>query len=241
MNWSRKVQKFFSREGFESIREHARRWTHPVNPKKILNTLDPMKVAEFRAHYPEGPNSPRYYHFADVHYWIGVNVERGQDLWLDRAPPLRILDLGCGVGYFLYVCRYFGHDVLGLDVGDRQLFNDGLALLNVPRVMARIEANVPLPSLEQKFDLVTAHRLVFDRIGDPNAMNRWRPEHWKFFLEDVRSRILTPDGRLLLDFNPRPDRTFFSPELHEFFLSEGARIFRSKALFSRDRNRRPRF
>jgi hypothetical protein len=53
---------------------------------------------------------------------------------------------------------------------------------------------------------------------------------------------LNEDGRLLLDFNPRPDcSSFFTPELRQFFLSQGARIFRSKALLGVDPNQRPRF
>jgi len=53
---------------------------------------------------------------------------------------------------------------------------------------------------------------------------------------------LNENGRLLLDFNPRPDgSSFFTPELREFFLSQGARIFRSKALLGADPNQRPRF
>jgi len=47
---------------------------------------------------------------------------------------------------------------------------------------------------------------------------------------------------LLLDFNPRPDgSSFFTPRLREFFLSQGARIFRSKALLGVHPNQRPRF
>jgi hypothetical protein len=47
---------------------------------------------------------------------------------------------------------------------------------------------------------------------------------------------------LLLDINPRPDgSSFFTEELRAFFESQGARIFRSKALFAADPAKRPRF
>jgi len=47
---------------------------------------------------------------------------------------------------------------------------------------------------------------------------------------------------LLLEFHPRSNGiSFFTPELRACFLSQGARIFRSKALLAADPNERPRF
>jgi hypothetical protein len=47
---------------------------------------------------------------------------------------------------------------------------------------------------------------------------------------------------LLLDFNPRPDgSSFFTLELRRFFRSQGARIFRSKALLAKNPKERPKF
>jgi hypothetical protein len=91
---------------------------------------------------------------------------------------------------------------------------------------------------------VTAHRVCFhrlDRAAD-DKWNEWEPSDWKFFIDDIRTRFLRPDGRLLLEFNPRRDgSSFFTPELRALFLAQGARIFRSKALFAEDPNERPRF
>ncbi len=177
-------------------------------------------------------------------YWIGINVERAQDLWLDRSPPLRILDLGCGAGYFLYVCRFFGHEGLGLDTDEEPLFRGTTELLNVRRAVSRIHPQVPLPELGEKFDLVTAHRVCFHRVGRAanGAWNEWASADWKFFIDDIRRRFLTRNGRLLLDFNPRPNgSSFFTSELRASFLAQGARIFRSKALLATDPDQRPRF
>jgi len=98
MKLSRKVHKLFSPEALASVYEHASRSTHPVSARRILATLDRAEVAKLREHYPRGPNFPKINRFADVPYWIKINVERAQDLWLDRTPPRRILDLGCGAG-----------------------------------------------------------------------------------------------------------------------------------------------
>lgn len=243
MRLSHKIGKLFSLDALQSSWEHAARCLHPVNTKRILATVDREKMSKLREKYPYKTNSPRINRFEDADYWIAINVERAQDLWLDRTPPLRILDLGCGAGFFLHVCGLFGHDPLGLDTDSEPLFRGTTEVLNVRRVIARIEKHVPLPDLPQKFDLITGHRVCFHRIRHDNGEpDEWSTNDWKFLINDIRTRFLKPRGRLLLDFNPRRDgSSFFTPELREFFRSEGANIFRSKALLAADPNHRPRF
>src|SRR2546421_1176136 len=240
MRFSRNLRKLFSKELFTSAFEHLSRATHPVNKRRILDDIDWLQFKNLRHQYPYRPDLRRINRFEDVAYWIDINVERAQDLWLDRSPPLHILDLGCGAGYFLYVCKHFGHHVLGFDTDDDPLFRATIALLDVPRVVGRIGRQTPLPDLHQTFDLITAHRICFNRIGRAREGVEWSTSDWEFFLNDIRARFLSEHGRLLLDFNPRPDgSSFFTPELREFFLSQGARIFRSKALLGKDPNQRP--
>jgi SAM-dependent methyltransferase len=242
MRFSRKLRKLFSKELFTSAFEHLSRARHPVNKRRILDDIDWLQFRNLRHQYPYPRGSPQINRFEDVVYWIDINVERAQDLWLDRAPSLRILDLGSGAGYFLYVCKHFGHDVLGFDTDNEPLFRATTALLDVPRVIGRIERQTPLPDLGEKFDLVTAHRICFRRIGRVRDGVEWSPADWEFFINDIRTRFLNENGRLLLDFNPRPDgSSFFSAELRRFFLSQGTRIFRSKALLGADPKVRPRF
>jgi SAM-dependent methyltransferase len=218
---------------------------HPVSAGRILATIDREEFARLRERYPHRPTSPRINRFEDTDYWIPVNVKRAQDLWLDRSPRLRILDLGCGPRYFLYICRLFGHEALGLDTDNEPLFRGTTALLGVRRVISRIDPGIPLPDLGQRFDLVTAHRVCFHRIRGARKrgrQNEWTPDDWNFFISDIRTRFLEPAGRLLRDFNSRHDgSSFFTPELRAYFLSQGARIFRSKALLAAHPNRRPRF
>ena len=242
MRFSRKLQKLFSRDAFASASEHLSRLLHPVNQREILDDIDWLQFRDLRHKYPYRPGSAQINRFEDIVYWVDINVERAQDLWLDRATPLRILDLGSGAGYFLYVCKYFGHDVLGFDTDSEPLFGAATELLGVRRVIGRIERQTPLPDLGQKFDLVTGHRVCFHRIGKVRDGVEWSPADWRFFIDDIRSRFLEPNGRLLLDFNPRPDGSpFFTPELRKFFLSQGARIFRSKALLGADPDKKPIF
>src|SRR5437016_6756034 len=182
MRFSRKLQKLLSPDLFASAFEHLSRRTHPVNRRPILDTLDRAQFEKLREQYPYRPGSPRINRFEDVVYWIEINIERAQDLWLDRTSPLRILDLGCGAGYFLYVCWFFGHEGLGLDTDEEPLFRGTTELLNVQRVVSRIHPQVPLPDLGEKFDLITGHRVCFHRIARaPNGQwNEWASADWRF-------------------------------------------------------------
>ena len=207
---------------------------HPVNTRRILAALYRLEFERIRERYPNRPEPRRIKKF----------ILRAQDLWLDRSPPLHILDLGCGAGYFLCICRFFGHEGTGLDTDDWPLYREITALLNVRRVISRIEPQVPLPDLSERFDLVTAIRVCFYLKGWPQNVpgNEWTPADWTFFLNDIRTRFLKPGGRLFLEFNPRPDdSSFFTPQLRECFLAQGARIFRSKALFAAYPTERARF
>ena len=243
MRATRKLAKLLSLDALQSLSEHAARWTHPVSAKKILATIDQAALDRLREKYPRHPDSPKINRFEDAEYWIRPNLKRVQDLWLDRSPPMRVLDLGCGSGFFLYIGKLFGHEVVGLDRDTNPLFRGMIELLKVPRVTSDIQPLVPLPDLGPPFDLVTAYRICFQRIrGDQKGVwKEWAPNEWKFFINDVRTRLLKPDGRLLLDFNPRDDGSYFDPDVKDFFESEGARFFRSKVLFGADRNERARF
>ena len=244
MRLSRKFQKLFSQDAAQSLWEHACRWTHPVSARLILATIDRAELERLRERYPYRPNARRINAYEDAAYWIGVNVKRIQDLWLDRSPPLQILDLGCGPGYFLYLTRLFGHQALGLDPDDEPFFRGTTKHFGVRRVVARIQPQTPLPDLGKKFDLVTGHRVCFHRIAraENGGWLEWSPVDWEFFINDVRTRFLKPDGRLLLEFNRRQDgSSFFTEEWRDFFEAQGARILRWKALLAADPNRRARF
>ncbi len=244
MRLSQKLQKICSLDAGQSLWEHVCRSTHPVSAQRILGTINRSELERLRERYPYRQNARKINAYEDATYWIGVNLKRAQDLWLDRSSPLQILDLGCGAGYFLYLCRLFGHEALGFDTDEEPFFRGTIEFFNVRRVIGRIEPQTPLPDLGRKFDLVTGHRVCFHRLGrtENGEWREWTPDDWEFFIKDVRTRFLQREGRLLLEFNRRQDgSSFFTDEMRAFFESQGARIFRWKALLAADRRRRPRF
>lgn len=238
MNFKRKLQKIFHPDGLRSAQEHLRRLAHPVDRRPMLRALDPARLAAVRARYldaRDGGGVGNSAKFADADYWLKVNVERAQDLGLDRRKGLRILDLGCGAGYFLYVCERLGHEAVGVDLDENPLYREMTALLGVRRVVGRIEAFSPLPELPGKFDLVTSHCICFQKttpLPGEGQWREWQVEEWRFFLNTLRDEVLQPNGKILLDFNPRASGHHYPADVQAYFRAQGGRLFRSKVFLN---------
>ena len=193
----------------------------------MIETIDPKGFEQIRQRYPvKGPtaDSPK---FLELERWIDINIRRTRDIELDLGRPKRILDLGCGAGYFLYIVQLLGHDGLGLDLDQLPMFGDLTSLLGVRRVIWQIKAFDPLPDLG-KFDLITAFLICFNRHKQANV---WGVPEWEFFLDDL-AKHLTLRGRVWLELNQEYDGTFYKPELKEFFQKRGAKIDRHKVIFN---------
>ncbi len=139
-----------------------------------------------------------YTKYLDIERHMGRAARQATTVGLHKAAPSRILDLGCGSGYFLAIARHMGHDVLGLDMPDYEMFDDTLALLNVPRVDHVIRAYNPLPNFDRRFDVITGHQVWFNWTGRKEP---WSADEWAYFLDDCRSQ-LAPEGRMRFELNP---------------------------------------
>jgi SAM-dependent methyltransferase len=170
-----------------------------------------------------GEEWPKY---LDSRKWIGINLRRVRRLELDFGRRRRVLDLGSGAGYFLYLCRWFGHEAIGLDIDEVPLYREMARLLRWPRVVWRIAPFVPLPDLGGKFDLITGFMICFN---NHNRADLWGAPEWDFFLTDLR-RHLKPDGRIWFELNRERDGTFMTDELRQLLESRGARV-RDKLIF----------
>jgi len=177
----------------------------------VIETIDPEGFEQIRQRYAiEGPTVdwPKY---LDLERWIDVNIRRIRRLEIDLMRPKRILDLGCGTGYFLYIAQLLGHEGLGLDLDELPMFGDLTRLLGVRRVIWEIKAFL----------------ICFNRHKQANV---WGVPEWEFFLDDL-GKHLTPRGRVWLELNQEYDGTFYTPELKEFFEKRGAKIDRHKVVF----------
>jgi SAM-dependent methyltransferase len=227
-----KIRKLVDGRSLASARKHTLRLLRTkrfrLTPKRVIETIDPVGFEQIRKRYAvanPGADWPKY---LDLDRWIRINVRRIRELELDLARPKRILDLGCGAGYFLYIAQLLGHSGLGLDMDRLAMFREVTRLLGVRRVVQRIETFQPLPDFGQKFDVITAFMICFNNHKMPDL---WKVREWDFFLDDL-AKHLTPRGRVWLELNQEYDGTFYTPELKEFFQKRGAKINEQKVVFN---------
>jgi 2-polyprenyl-3-methyl-5-hydroxy-6-metoxy-1,4-benzoquinol methylase len=108
--------------------------------------------------------------------------------WACRASecvdrPLRVLDIGCGEGYFAAALAQRGAEVVAVDVAEEPL-RRARALL--PGLDARlVEPEAPLPLEDSSFDVVWSGETI-EHVADTS---QW--------LSEVR-RVLRPGGLLVL-------------------------------------------
>jgi SAM-dependent methyltransferase len=225
MRFSHKLKKLLNRDAYESAKATFLRLSYPLDAKPFIDAIDRDAFNAIKERYfsPNDAVSPKKY--LNLENWMRTNVKRVRDLRLRKAPPrLRILDIGCGSGYFLHIAKCLGHDVLGIDIDKEPIFRETMALLGLRRLIHRIEPFQPLPETGAPFDLITAHMTRFNWHDDETP---WGPGEWEFFLNDLASR-LTPGGRLQFDLNALPDGRHMEPELRRFFHSKGASIDRRR-------------
>ena len=215
-----------------SARKHTLRLLRtnrfPLDTRRVIETIDPGGFEHIRQRYAvanPGADWPKY---LDLDRWIEINIRRIRELELDLSRPKRILDLGCGAGYFLYIAQLLGHRGIGLDMDRVAMFRDITRLLGVRRVVQRIDALRPLPDFGQKFDLITAFMICFNNHKMPDL---WKVPEWDFFLDDL-AKHLKPRGRMWLELNQEYDGTFYTSELKEFFQKRGARVNEHKIIFN---------
>jgi len=135
--------------------------------------------------------------------YLREKTARALELGLHRfTSPQRILDIGCGPGYFVFVCGRLGHDAIGLDIPDNHFYTAITGALGVRRIEGRIWAGEPLPeSLAGPFDLITAFSASFHQHGAGGSY--WDERAWEAFLTDLRPR-LTLGGRVYMRLNMGP-------------------------------------
>ena len=96
---SHKIAKLGRAESYKRGWRRVRRKFQPIPVAPLLASLDQSRVRQIQEKYASSPVQIAKY--ADVERYMKLNVERVQDLGLNRSPPQDILDLGCGGGFVL--------------------------------------------------------------------------------------------------------------------------------------------
>jgi len=227
MNVLQKLGKLGQAVTYERAWRRAQRSIFPLPLGPITAKIDHTRLREIQNRYADAAGG--FAKYTDVGRWLYLARERAQDLKLHRSSPQRVLDLGCGGGFFLFILKQLGHDVLGLDIDVQPLYRELVELFALPRVIWTIKPFEPLPDLGQPFDWITAFSISFDRAvsGKP----RWGPREWNFLLEDLQQRHLKPRGKMYFELNPGVSGNFYTPELHDFFVRRGAKVERERVFF----------
>src|SRR5687767_13313295 len=84
---------------------------------RILATIDMERFREYQDRYRDAEPPPHgYSKYLDIRFWMARSLTEFFLLRLDRQKSLRILDIGTGAGYFPYICSFYGHKVVALDL-----------------------------------------------------------------------------------------------------------------------------
>lgn len=207
--------------------------------RAMLERIDRRRFEELQRRYAElvrtsDPEAPCKY--LDIPLYVWVKLMLARELGLTKGSPRRVLDIGTGGGHFPFVCRFLGHDAIGIDI-DYPLYQDIAACLGVQRTIMRVEPGASLPDLGGKFDLITAYGVTFnDREDDAEGRRRyWSLKDWKFFFDDILVNQLRYPGALRLELNPEysggalnRDRLAFNGELLQMASRMGAVVDRKR-------------
>ena len=199
-----------------------------METSRVIETIDPAGFERIRRRYAVADPGADWPKYLELDRWIGVNIRRIRQLELDLARPQRILDLGCGAGYFLYIAQLLGHSGTGLDMDRLPMFREITRLLGVRRVVQQIEALCPLPKFGQKFDVITAFMICFNNHKMPGL---WGVPEWEFFLDDLTKHLnAARSGLARIESGIR--RNLLHAGAEGIFQKRGAKIDEQKIVFN---------
>jgi SAM-dependent methyltransferase len=201
-------------------------------PSRVCDAADLRRIEalgrEMASAVEHDPTSAAKY--ADYDRWVPFNVARIGALGLHNSRRKRILDIGCGPGYFMASALACGHDVYGIDTPESiltkiesRVYSEMLAALAIDKRVSPllIERFVPMALPASDLDLITAYWICFNRHRQPDE---WSVSEWKSWIDDARSH-LRPGGMLHLELNENPERygtlRWFDQETLDFFRSAG--------------------
>lgn len=141
------------------------------------------QLKALRAKYP-GNRMEKFAENPREYEAIAIEVARGLDL--DQPPRRRILDIGCGLGFFSHACERWGHAVTGLDLPDPMIAR-ALQILRIKYYKHVITASESIRA-GCAYNLIT----MFG-VNLHDGTDYWDAPKYTFLAADIRSR-LQPDG-----------------------------------------------
>src|SRR5436305_159955 len=158
MKLSRKLLKFTKPLTYRRGWRRAQRSFFRISLQPMLAKIDEARAREIQRRYAN--SNAGYAKYANIEPWLRLNRERVQDLKLHRSEPKRVLDLGCGGGFFLFIAKNLGHSVLGLDITRRSFYRIARAF----RRPARNLENQRIRTVAQSWPKIRLDHRVFDQL-----------------------------------------------------------------------------
>ena len=152
MDLSRKISKLRTGEAWASLLDGYYRWRRPLNAAEMVRRLESKGFERIRSRYANPDDKKGWPKYVDAGHRLELAIKQARSVHLDRRKPLRVLDVGSGAGYFLFVCKQLGHSVMGLDLDWPPMYAETFEMMEMPRCVWRIEPFQPLPDLGNRFD-----------------------------------------------------------------------------------------
>ena len=207
--------------------------------KGVLETVDLQGFRTYQKRYQDADPPPLgYSKYLNIREWLLDKLTYFHLLGLHKVRGLRILDLGTGAGYFPYICAFYGHRAVALDLDIIPMYNELCQFLRVDRRTYKIVRFEKLPDFGTRFDLVTGFMIKFNQHDLPD---QWGVNEWSFILDDLVGNQLAPSGRIFLALNTCRDGTWYDDALKRLFLQRGCTVRGNQVLLDMGSGERRQF
>ena len=177
-----------------------------LTTNELFTGVDVEAIRQLTAKHKDGPlKNPSWLKFCSVGLYGRLAVDWANYLRLERAPPrLKIVDLGCGFGYFVRCCKVLGHQAIGLDI-DAPLYRDAWKLLDVNVLTHFITLDTSLPDALNDADLITMVGFGLPRMDSTDDAIYEKDDinwsHYSIMLDNIIGKLKRPGGRLVCKLN----------------------------------------
>ena len=150
--------------------------------------------------------------FFDVENYVHRACKKVEKYGLFGGPFKRVLDIGCGFGYFCAAVECAGHYAVGIDIPHGCLMEVSTAV-GFTFVPYRLKRHERIPLQFGSLDLITLMGVNFcDEWGNTqhppsSGSGWWGPIEYQALIADLFER-LSPGGILQFEYNRGPESEF---------------------------------
>lgn len=137
-----------------------------MTPEQLMSGVD-MEVFQRLSQGPVPCGEKSWRKFFDWRKYGRDAIDRTNLLGLNRSKGKKVLDVGCGFGYFCRACQKLGHEVVGIDVPDEN-FLRLWSVMGLTAYQFALCVNVKMPRYE---DLVNMDVITMWGFGLPREIN----------------------------------------------------------------------